>query len=102
MTELISQSIIIDSEYMNDIKISSNGNGTYEIEIGELFINFKSYKDLKRFCLNIQSEYEKYSARHIGLFDCKTPQETKNYINSQFKSILNNWAGENNTKSGEQ
>lgn len=94
MTNLISQNIILNSEDANDIKISPNGDGSYEIRIGGLFINFRNYQDLKRFCLNIESEFEKFNARHIELYDCKTPESTISYVNSQFKKILDNWSGE--------
>lgn len=76
MSNLISQNIEYSLEDVNDVEISSVGNGTYELRTGDDIRTFKNKQDLKTYCLNVQSAYEKTLRFSNELARAKTTPET--------------------------
>ena len=89
--ELLSQVIELNLDDVNDVSISSIGNGKYELYIGDVCIVCKCYEDLKTICLNIQSAFEKMLKYKLD--NCKTTEETISTVNDNFKSILKVYGG---------
>ncbi len=84
MSNLISQVIEFNLDDVNDVSISSIGNGKYELYIGDVCITLKCHADLKALCLNIQSAYEKHMRLHSQLFPGNT--EVFDSILEKFKA----------------
>lgn len=59
MADLTGINILLNADDVNDVSISSVGDGTYELRIGDFIITTRFYSDLKTLCLGIQSAYEK-------------------------------------------
>ena len=76
MADLISQNVMYSLDDVNDIEISAVGDGTFELRAGEDIRTFKNKQDLKTYCLNVQSAYEKTLRFSNELARAKTTPET--------------------------
>lgn len=68
MTELLSQVIELNLADVNDVSISSIGNGKYELYIGDVCIVCKCHEDLKTLRANVNGAYEKHMELHKQFF----------------------------------
>jgi hypothetical protein len=80
MGNLISQNIMYSLDDVNDIEISAVGDGTFELRAGDDIRTFRNKQDLKTYCLNVQSAYEKTLRFSEDLAKAKTPPETVRVI----------------------
>jgi len=59
MADLTGINVFLNTDDVDDVSISSVGDGTYELRIGDFIITTRSYLELKTLCLGIQSAFEK-------------------------------------------